>query len=83
VTNDEPIIVGAAVAAGHDGQAEVAIDVRYATGATRTAFYSYDALGVALDLAGIGRIDELIGRPWTILLAGGDRPRREGTTCST
>jgi hypothetical protein len=81
VTDVEPTIVGATIAAGHDGQAEIAIVVRYGTGATRTAVYSYEAVGAALDAAGVRELDELVGRPWTILLAG-SRPRHEGTTCS-
>ena len=81
MTGSEPLIVGASLVAGHDGQAEVAVDVRYATGATRTAVFSYEAIGAALDAAGVERLDQLIGRPWTILLAINDRPR-EGTTCS-
>jgi hypothetical protein len=81
VTESEPVIVAASLAAGHDGQAEVAVDVLYATGAIRAAVFSYDAIGAALDAAGVERLDELIGRPWTILRTNNDRPR-EGTTCS-
>jgi hypothetical protein len=79
VTDLEPTIVGATLAAGHDGQAEVAIDVRYSTGATRTAVYSYEAIGAALDAAGVERLDDLVGLPWTILLT---QPQNKGTTCS-
>jgi hypothetical protein len=84
VTDSKPTIVGAALAAGHDGQAEVAIDVRYPTGAVRTAVYSYEAIGAALDAAGVVALHELIGHPWTILLADNRRPtvEPEGTTCS-
>jgi hypothetical protein len=81
VTDAEPTIVGATFAAGHDGRAEVAIDVRYATGATRTAVYSYEAIAAALDAGGVERLEELIGRPWTFLLTA-HQPRREETKCS-
>ena len=63
------MIVSAAVAAGHDGLAEVAIEVRYQNGATRTLTLPYDAVADALDASSVTSLAELIGRPWTILVA--------------
>ena len=62
-----PVIVAAAVAPGHDGLAEIAIDVRYPNGATRSLSLPYDAIASALDAAGVTSLDELVGRPWTTL----------------
>jgi hypothetical protein len=65
----EPTIVAAHVAAGHDGQAEISVVVRYPNGAVRDICYPHDAIGPVLDAAGISTLDDLIGRPWTILIA--------------
>ena len=65
----EPTIVAAALAAGHDGLAEVAVEVCYPNGATRTLTLPYDAVADALDASSVTSLAELIGRPWTILVA--------------
>jgi len=62
-----PRIVAAALAAGHDGLAEVAIGVRYSNGATQSLNLPYDAVAPALDAAGVTDLDALIGLPWTAL----------------
>ncbi len=67
--NTEPIIISASVAAGHDGLAEVAVEVRYSNGATRALALPYDAVADALDASSVTSLAELIGRPWTILVA--------------
>ncbi|MGD9703955.1 MAG: hypothetical protein AB7Q42_23185 [Acidimicrobiia bacterium] len=78
----DPMIVGAALAAGHDGQAEVTLDLCYANGAQRSASYSYDAIAAALDAVGVASLDDLVGRPWTILLDPSTELIQE-TTCWT
>jgi hypothetical protein len=61
-------IVSAQVVPGHDGQAEIAVGVRYLNGAVRDICFPHDAIGPVLDAAGISSIDQLLGQPWTILL---------------
>jgi hypothetical protein len=63
-----PSIVSAFLAAGHDGLAEVAISLRYPNGAERTMSLPCESVHRALDAAGISTLDDLVGRPWTILL---------------
>lgn len=65
---DEPTIVAAAMAAGHDGQAEITLHVRHANGAVRTLCLPHDAVAPALEAARIEHLDQLVGLPWTILL---------------
>ena len=64
-----PVIASAAVAAGHDGQAEIVLALRFPNGAVRSASFSHDAIGRALDRAGITDLDTLVGLPWSVLLA--------------
>jgi hypothetical protein len=64
-----PVIVAAAVAAGHDGRAEAVLDVRYPNGAVRSVTVTEDALADAVRVAGVDRLEDLCGQPWTVLLA--------------
>ncbi len=64
----EPIIVGATLAAGHDGDAEAVIDIRYPNGAMRSITFTCEALSVVLDQSGVDSLDGLRGRPWTVLV---------------
>ena len=75
----EPQIVAAHVAAGHDGQAEISVAVRYPNGAVRDICYPHDAIGPVLDAAGISSLDDLVGRPWTVLIAH-NSPDQQGAT---
>ena len=68
----EPTIVAAQVVAGHDGQAEIAVHVRHPNGAERNICFPHDAIGPVLDAADISSLDQLVGRPWTVLLGGND-----------
>ncbi len=76
----------ASVVAGHDGRAELAVDIRYPNGATRQTVFPVDALGPVLDAAGVDAIDDLVGASWSVLLAGRpptERPAQEAPACST
>lgn len=64
----DPVIIDARVAAGHDGQAEISVHVRHPNGAVRDICFPHDAIGPVLDARGITTVDQLIGRPWTVLL---------------
>jgi hypothetical protein len=63
----DAVIVSASLAAGHDGLAELAIDLRYPNGAQRVINLPYETIAAALDAAGITSPSELVGQPWTIL----------------
>jgi hypothetical protein len=64
----EPIIVGATLAAGHDGEAEAVIEILYPNGAVRSVTFTCDALSGILDQSGVDSLDGLRGMPWTILV---------------
>jgi hypothetical protein len=64
-----PVIVAAAVAAGHDGRAEAVLDVRYPNGAVRSVTVTEDAVVDAVRPAGVERLEDLCGHPWTVLVA--------------
>jgi hypothetical protein len=72
VSADAPLIARAELAAGHDGQAEVAIEVVYANGGRSRLSVPHAAVAAALDRAGVTHIEDLAGCPWTVLVA--DRP---------
>lgn len=67
---DEPRIASAVVVAGHDGQAELAVDIAYPNGALHQTVFPVDALAPVLDAAGVTDVHDLVGRPWSVLLAG-------------
>lgn len=68
-SSPDPTITAAEVAAGHDGQAEITLSVRYRDGGTSTLTVPGVWLTPALDAAGITTLDQLIGRSWTVLIA--------------
>jgi hypothetical protein len=63
-----PVIVGAVMTAGHDGRAEAVLAVRYPNGATRSVTVTEEAAADAVRAAGVDRLDDLRGHPWTVLL---------------
>jgi hypothetical protein len=62
------IITRATVVGGHDGRAEIEVELTYANGGTSTIALDEEACTASLDAAGIASIDELVGRPWSIVL---------------
>jgi len=64
-----PLITEAVIGAGHDGRAELVVEVTYANGATARVRLDEEAAEPVLDAAGIARIEDLVGRPWDILAA--------------
>ena len=60
-------IEAAEVSAGHDGRAEIVLVVRYANGASARVRLDEEAAALALDAAGVAKLDDLVGRPWEIL----------------
>jgi hypothetical protein len=68
-------ITEALIAAGHDGRAELVVEVTYANGGTARVRLDEEAAEPVLASAGIARIDDLVGRPWDILAAALDPGR--------
>lgn len=65
---NEPVITAAAVTPGHDRSAEISLDVRYPNGAVRTISFTHDSISQVLDATDVTSLDDLVGRPWSILL---------------
>lgn len=62
------IITRAVVVGGHDGRAEIEVELTYANGGTSTIQLDEEACIASLDDARIGSLDELVGRPWNAVL---------------
>ena len=62
------VITRATVVGGHDGRAEIEVELTYDNGGTSTISLDEEACTASLDRAGIDSIDELIGRPWSDVL---------------
>lgn len=75
------VISRAAVVGGHDGRAEIEVEITYDNGGTTTISLDEEACTASLDQAGVGSIDELVGRPWSVVLPALERrhePPRAG-----
>lgn len=57
-----------AIVGGHDGRAEIEVEVTYDNGGTSTISLDEEACTASLDRAGVRSIDELVGQPWSIVL---------------
>ena len=64
---DAPVIASTALAAGHDGRAELVIELAYPNGARTHLSVTEEAMARALDAAGLDRLEDLEGQPWTVL----------------
>jgi hypothetical protein len=64
-----PVIVSAVLGAGHDGQAEVVVELLYPNGGRTHLSVAQTALDSALEAAGVHHLDDLAGQPWTVLIA--------------
>ncbi len=67
------IISRAAIVGGHDGRAEIEVQLTYDNGGTTTISLDEEACTASLDLAGIGSIDQLVGQPWSVVLPALER----------
>lgn len=67
------VITGATVVGGHDGRAEIEVELTYDNGGTSIISLDEEACLASLDRAGVGSIDELIGRPWSVVLPALER----------
>jgi len=62
------IITRATVVGGHDGRAEIEVELTYDNGGTATISLDEEACTASLDQAGVSSLDELVGRSWSIVL---------------
>jgi hypothetical protein len=69
LSDAEPRISEALLAAGHDGRAELVLVVVYANGATARVRLDEEAAEPVLAAAGTLSIEGLVGRRWDILSA--------------
>jgi hypothetical protein len=69
------IITRATVVGGHDGRAEIEVELTYDNGGTSTISLDEEACLASLDDAHVGSLDELVGRPWDTVLPALERQR--------
>jgi hypothetical protein len=69
--SDEAVIVGASLGAGHDGRAELVVELAFPNGGRSSLSVTEEVMAAALDAAGLSSVDDLLGQPWTVLAAGG------------
>ena len=62
------IISRASVVGGHDGRAEIEVEVTYTNGGTTTISLDEEACTASLDRAGVTSIEQLVGAPWNVVL---------------
>lgn len=62
------IISRASVVGGHDGRAEIELEVTYENGGTATISLDEEACTASLDRAGVTSIEQLVGAPWSVVL---------------
>ena len=62
------IISRATLVGGHDGRAEIEVEITYENGGTSTISLDEEACLASLDSAGISSLDELVGQPWSTVL---------------
>ena len=65
---DAPVITSTAIAAGHDGRAELVLELAYPNGARTHLSVTEEAMARALDAAGATSLEDLHGKPWTVLI---------------
>ena len=68
------IITRATVVGGHDGRAEIEVELTYANGGTSTISLDEEACMASLDAANINSIDDLVGQPWSTVLPALELP---------
>jgi hypothetical protein len=74
----EAVIVGAEIAAGHDGAADLLLSIRYGNGAISQVALDADTAFGVLRACGAADLAGLIGRSWTDIAK-----RLEDLPCTT
>lgn len=62
------IISRAEIIGGHDGRAEIEVELTYANGGKATLSLDEEACTASLDRACVHSIEELVGKPWSVVL---------------
>lgn len=62
------IISRATLVGGHDGRAEIEVELTYENGGTSTISLDEEACLASLDSAGITSLEQLLGQPWSTVL---------------
>jgi hypothetical protein len=60
----EPVVVGVDITAGHDGTAEMVVQVRHENGVVAPVVLDQDTSLELMRASGAASTDALIGRPW-------------------
>ena len=64
------VVIGAEIAAGHDGAAELLVRVRHENGAEGAVQLDPETGFDLMRAAGAASLDGLVGRPWLEILKG-------------
>lgn len=67
---DEPVIVGAEIAAGHDGAAELVVRLRHPNGVEAAVVLGGEHGLQLMKSCGVANADELAGHSWRNILGG-------------
>lgn len=62
------VVSRAEVVGGHDGRAEILVELTYDNGGTTTISLDEEACLASLDDAGVDSLDDLVGHDWTVVL---------------
>jgi hypothetical protein len=68
--SDGPLVTAATLGPGHDGRAEVVIDLAYPNGGHTQLSIAQEVVTRVLDAAGLTSLEQLAGISWTVLVAG-------------
>ena len=59
-----PVVAATSIGPGHDGRAELVVELVHSNGARSTISVDEDALGHLLDHTDVATVDDLLGRRW-------------------
>lgn len=72
MSGDEAVIVGAELAAGHDGTTELVVRLRHPGGAENAVVLDEDVGLALMARCGASHVDELAGHSWRRIMEAGD-----------
>ncbi|MFC3070587.1 hypothetical protein [Phenylobacterium soli] len=64
----EPVIVGAEIAAGHDGSAELVVRLRYPNGAEGAVTLDEETGLKLMQTSGAEKVEDLAGKSWRAIV---------------
>jgi hypothetical protein len=71
------IISRVAIIGGHDGRAEIEVELTYENGGTATICLDEEACLASLDRAGVDSLVGLVGKPWDLVLPALEQQRHD------